>query len=188
MTSGKTGRVFHSNTYLLPCIDLNSERWPRRPLACSVRGPGEPSRSRNVSSRRWWWWCGVGAYSELKSWFYVCPFLYIKTLPEHYYYYYYLGPRDFYFLLFFCPSLQWHLKVNCVVVYKLLFLSFSLIFVCKPSVNYVWYWVCQPHSLLSQALSKCQRCGHHWRATNLRWSLPLPLFKLNTPGTKRIDD
>lgn len=65
-----------------------------------------------------------------------------------------------------------------------------LSFVCKPNVNDVLYWVCQPHSLWSQALSlslKCQRCGHHHRTTSWHGPPLFPLFKSNTPETKRID-
>lgn len=113
MTSGKTGLLFHYNTYLLPFIALNNERWCRWPLAvfgaCSLtflRWPllcGVPS-------------CGLGRISGIKLIFWtsavesvhiqnlnLVPFLFLcvfhflydkKTLPEHYY----LGPLDLFFL------------------------------------------------------------------------------------------
>lgn len=142
-----TGLVIHYNTYLLPFIALNNE---------SLGGAGLFMVSECVlwplGGRARCWTNQTYLFSmklvhtqlEACSLFFVLWFFFFslslynkKTLPEHYY----LGPLDLFSLTPMKPEGQ-----LCSGVYKMLFFCF-LYFVCKPNVNYVLYWVCQPHSL-----------------------------------------
>lgn len=74
---------------------------PRRAPPLGVRHPRSLASPHTVKA----YLAGVGVelvhLQSLNLGFYVCPFLYIKTLPEHYYYY--LGPRDSILFYFFLP-------------------------------------------------------------------------------------